>query len=734
MNAGHNAAWDQEWDLAIQAYGQAIQEFPEDPEAHIHLGLALLEDGRLDDSLKVYMRAHKLAPDDPIPLEKSADVLERMGRLKEAAQQYINVAEIYFSQRDFDKTIGNWERATRLTPGLVAIHAKLGQLRERIGDRRGAVREYLTLAFNFQRMGDSERALKAAQRALRLDNSNAQVLNTIQAIEAGSPIAAPLDDPRSAPARDGRSGMSAPAREGEAIGESDPLGPMGEAMTEALSMLASYVIEETSLDASGADALQAMEWQRQALYDEAIGAYLRAEASLRHPALKLNLGALLVLTNRAQEAIKHLGEATTHPKLNAGAFHALGYAYFKLNEHRRASRFLIQAVQTVDTSLALNQNESEELGSVYDRLLTSLEGRTEESLAAINARFLRMLEGKDWKQRIAETRRQIEDIMRDQGEQGALDILAAGRSDELTESVSRIDRYIRQGLLILAMDEAHRAVEYAPNYLPVHLRMAEIMMREGRVRNAITKYNIVAKAYLIRNENDRAASILSEVLEMAPLDIEVRENLIELLEAEGRWSEAVDQYIDLAGTYHQLGNFELARETFNAAERIAQRENTAVEQQVRIKHRIADIDQMRLDMRRAQRAYEEIIQLKPDDERAHRMLVDISFRQGNHIEGIRRLDQLLSIHARRKETPKILKALEELVSQYANEPGLRSRLAAIYQQTGRKDEAIKQLDALGELQLEAGLHKEAANTIRKIIALNPPGIDEYRRLLLQLGG
>jgi hypothetical protein len=35
--------------------------------------------------------------------------------------------------------------------------------------------------------------------------------------------------------------------------------------------------------------------------------------------------------------------------------------------------------------------------------------------------------------------------------------------------------------------------------------MAEIMMKEGRIRQAINKYNMVAKAYLVREENDRAA-------------------------------------------------------------------------------------------------------------------------------------------------------------------------------------------------------------------------------------
>lgn len=740
MNAGHNAAWDQDWSTAINSYGRAVREYQDDPEAHLHLGLALLEAGRLDDALKVYTRTHQLSPDDPIPLEKSADVLERMGRLSEAAQQYINVAEVYFAQRDLDKTISNWERATQLTPGLVQIHGKLAQVRERIGDNKGAIRHYLVMAFNFQRQGDNEKALKSAQRALRLDRNNPQVLNTIQALEAGIDINPPQDDQAQIEAERNRNEMNreraanASNRDVIAIGEADARGPIGEAMTEAMGMLANAVMEEGLLDSSGMDALQALELQRQGINDEAIEAYLRAEPRLRHPALKMNLGGLLVVQDRHEEAIKHLGEALSSPKLTAGAMHALGLANFNLRQFKKSSRFLIQALQNVDTNLAMDDNEVSELTSVYDRLLMTLDDINDESLEAIDRRFMQMLEGKDWKQRIAETRRQIDETMRAQGEEGAVEVLAATRGDELTESVAMIDRYIRQGLLMLAMDEAHRAVEYSPFYLPIHIRMAEIMIREGRVRNAINKYNMVARDYMVRGENDRAASILREVLEMAPLDISIRENLIELLEVEGRHLDMIDQYTDLADTYHQLGNFDQARDTFTLAERLAQKHSAPVDKTVRIKHRMADIDQMRLDTRKAQKLYEEIIKLVPDDERAHRMLVDISFRQGNQIEGINRLDQLLGLYARKKQVNKITQLLEEMVAQFQNDTGLRSRLAAIYRQLGRKRDAIIHLDALGELQLEAGLHREAANTIRQIIAMNPDGIEAYRQLLSQLGG
>jgi tetratricopeptide (TPR) repeat protein len=734
MNAGDNAAWDQEWSLAIAAYGQAIQEFPSDAAAHIQLGLSLLEVGRLEDALKVLTRAHQLAPGDPIPLEKSADTLEQMGRLKEAAQQYINVAEVYLGQRDLDKAIGNWDRATQLTPGLIAIHGKLAQAYEqRIGDKGKAVHQYLIMAYNFQRVKETDKARKSVQRALKLDGKNIQALNAMQALEAGQDVVLPEEEQRPRARAPKEAASASPGMRAE-IGEADPLGPMGEAMTDSLGLLAMYVMEGGNLDAAGGDAMQGMELQRQGLNKEAIDAYLRAAPRLNHPALKMAVGGLLVLDERPDEAIKHLGEATMHPQLNAGAFHALGKAYFGQGKHKQASRYLIQSLQAVDTSLAADGREIEELTTVYEQLLTALEGRSEEAMSTINSRFINLLGGKEWKQRITETRRQLEETMRDEGEQGVVDILVAARSDELTESVSLIDRHIRQGLLTLAMDEAHRAVEFSPFYLPVHIRMAEIMMREGRVRQAINKYNAVAKTYLVRGENDRAASILTEVLEMAPLDIAVRKSLIEMLESEERWDEALDQYIDLADTHHQLGNFELAQDTFASAERLAARVNAPVEKLVRIKHRIADIDQMRLDMRKAQKTYEDIIRISPDDERAQRMMIDIHYRQNNQVEAIKRLDQLLSLYAKNKQANRISQLLEELVTLYPNDAGLRSRLAAIYRQLGRKADAIKQLDALGELQLDAGLHQDAINTIRQIISLNPDGLDDYKRLLGQLGG
>src|SRR5690606_13044343 len=139
---------------------------------------------------------------DPIPLEKSAEVLEAMGRLREAAQQYVNVAEIYLNQRDLDKAVATWEKATRLSPGFVSVHAKLAQAYERMGNKKRAIYQYLTMAFNFQRSGETEKGVKSAQRALRIDRKHAQALNILRALETGGEVLPPTLDDDAKPAQD----------------------------------------------------------------------------------------------------------------------------------------------------------------------------------------------------------------------------------------------------------------------------------------------------------------------------------------------------------------------------------------------------------------------------------------------------------------------------------------------------------------------------------------------------
>ena len=118
MRLGHSAAWDQHWDRAISGYQAALAEFPDDPIALTSLAFALLQADKLDESLRAYQRAATLNPGDPVAPEKCGEIFERQGRLNDAAQTFLAVAEVHLKRRDINKAIDNWNRVARLTPDI----------------------------------------------------------------------------------------------------------------------------------------------------------------------------------------------------------------------------------------------------------------------------------------------------------------------------------------------------------------------------------------------------------------------------------------------------------------------------------------------------------------------------------------------------------------------------------------------------------------------------------------
>ncbi len=738
MAQGDDAAWNQNWNKAIEFYGRAVAEFPSDPVALNSLGMTLIEVERIEDALKVYIRAGQVSPDDPIPQEKLADVYERLGRLSEASERYVNVAEIYIGQRDIDKAIGNWERAARLTPTLVEIRQRLAMAYERTGKTNAAVREYLAMAGIFQSQGNGERAIQIAQRALRLD-SGPQVLNTLQALKAGLAIAVPTppgDEEDGEESKVERVSVDAwdDWQPDESIADDDPRGPVGEAVEAAIGDLASYLFESgLAIEESGQQASHAIELQRQEDFDAAIGAYMRAMgAGMEHPSLYVNLGVMMVEQEQYEEALPHLKNAVIQPNYAAGALFALGKAQHALGSTVDAGKSLLRCLKMVDMNLAVSA-ERDELNMIYDGMVRSLDARGEEQIAAMNQTLLTRLVGTEWKRNVANTRRQLQEAARlEEDSAGLLDILAAGSGDKLTAVLSGIERYMRRGMYRLAMDEAHYAVEISPFYLPVHIRIAELLIAMGEVPQAIAKYNTIVETYLSRNDRQKALQMLDDALKVAPMDITMRVRLLQMLQEDERWEDVLDQRLDLGDTYYQLADLEAARQNYVQAQQLARRINIDNGQLLQIMRRIGDIDVARLNLRQALRTYQQIRDLDPEDENARLTLMDLNYRLNNPIGAIRELDSLLRIYAKEKRIQDIVKVLEEQVTMRSDDIALRRRLASVYRQVGNKPKAIEQLDTLGNLQLDAGLTDDAIETIRQIVQLNPPNVQEYKNLLNNL--
>jgi tetratricopeptide (TPR) repeat protein len=213
-----------------------------------------------------------------------------------------------------------------------------------------------------------------------------------------------------------------------------------------------------------------------------------------------------------------------------------------------------------------------------------------------------------------------------------------------------------------------------------------------------------------------------------------RSKLIDLLVKSERYDAALNEYLQLGDEYARAEQYAKAAEKFAEGLRLATRTASAVEVTNPLRHRLAEARLKQNDLKGALAVYQEIVTRVPEDERARVFVIDIEFRLEQSAAALRDLDELLTRFRAEGAGKKITGVLEGLAQSYPRETALRAWLAQHYLTINNPTKAIAELDALGDLQLNAGQKQAAAATIRQIIALNPPQIKDYQKLLEQIGG
>jgi tetratricopeptide (TPR) repeat protein len=762
MRLGHSAAWDLQWDKAIGFYRKALAESPDNPSALTSLGLALFETGQFKEALAVYHKASKVNPVDPIPIEKCAEIFERLGQIDDAVNQRQSVAQIYLQRKDAQKAIENWTHIARLKPDFLPARSRLALTYERTGRTRQAVHEYLSVASILQSSGKADRAAEAIQRAIRLSPGDPEATKAMRTLQKGKELPTPAQ-PRGATAPLSMAKVREylkPEREVIDEDEGEMADPEVVAQSHALTILAGLLFDEPKEEGKeekqkprmarltgrlgGKQATvgqpqmyrylgQAIDLQTRGHDEQAAKEYQRAiSVGLDHPAAHYNLGLLLKNVEDYDTARKHLLSALGHPELALGANLALGRLAHNQNDLPEAARYLLQALKMAD-SRSVDKSETGQLNQIHDAINASLEKRDEEELANIVENTLQFLSGPDWLKRLRKTRSELERQKLGDG----VEPIRPWEPDEkydVLKAIGQIEELIAKEFYRAAMEEAMLALDYAPTFLELHLRMAEILIKSEQVEAGLGKLTTIAEAHQVRGEIPQAAHAFTKILEVAPINIPARNRLIELLAQQERHTEALDQYLELADIYRQMAEIDTARKALANALLLAQDASVGREYSIKILRQMGDIDLSRLDWRRALRVYEQIRTVNPGDEEARSHVIDLNLRLGQEDPAAQELDSYLGHLVETDRSHEALNLLEELAREHPGKQTLHARLAEAYRAAGRTADAIAQYDALGEIQLDAGQTKEAITTIQTIIELGPPDIEGYRELLKNLEG
>ena len=175
------------WRNSITLFSHALEVTPANPVAHINLGVALEQSGRVEDALVHYRDALRLDPT--------------------RAQAHHNLANILDTQGRFAEALPHFEEAIRLRPREARPHCSLGQALAGQGSYVGALAEFTTAARLVPHdplphflaagarlnQGETSAAIESFRAALRLDPRHAKSLNRLARVLAASPEAARRD-------------------------------------------------------------------------------------------------------------------------------------------------------------------------------------------------------------------------------------------------------------------------------------------------------------------------------------------------------------------------------------------------------------------------------------------------------------------------------------------------------------------------------------------------------------
>ena len=161
-------------DEAIELYGRALGADPLNVAGHYNLGRALAERGQLDRAVQSYQRAIELAPEDADAHQSLARALVMQNQLSEAVYRYRRTLEIEPDRVGALLDLA-WIIATapNLELRVPSEAVRLAERAVRLTNRTNAT-AFDTLAAAYAAAGDLERAVPAAESALRIASDSGE--------------------------------------------------------------------------------------------------------------------------------------------------------------------------------------------------------------------------------------------------------------------------------------------------------------------------------------------------------------------------------------------------------------------------------------------------------------------------------------------------------------------------------------------------------------------------------
>ncbi|MDF1512824.1 MAG: tetratricopeptide repeat protein [Anaerolineae bacterium] len=731
IQKANDSVWAEAWQQAAVSYQRALAEFPEDVSALMGYAWALFNNKQMDEAIIAYRKLTELAPTDPGPYERLAEIMEKRQEFDYAAGFYLGAAQRYGNQNLHAKQTSALEASVRLRPNNIKPWRELWGIYKSRNEYDKCTLAALWLVY-LNQSTNRNRAIEICremQTIIPHEPTIGQVLMMLQSnrtIPQPPPVGSKIHVLEEIIAIDANN---------------DGLGtPVEIARQRALTKLAESIFDEDQPAAAGLSQMQvglligkAVDAQTRGDLESALKLYEELLiGGVSMPSIHFNIGLLYKEQMQFDKAINQFERSLSDPEYVLGSHFSLGECYQAKGDFNQALGHFLEAVKIVDIA-TIEREHVDDLIRVYEGLAQNLMNTGESKRAQkVSQALVDFLGKRGWGDAALKARERLDELARSGAILSLVELVSLPNADNILRSIALAQEYQRRGIIYSALEEIEHTLGDVPDYLPLHHLMASLLWDNNDADAAIQKLHIIARTYEVRDQSLQALATYQHILQLAPLDIIVHRRVAEMLIQFGRIDDALEQYLEISDAYYQLAQPERAREVYAEAIRLAPRGSVENNWQVRILHKMADLDLQRLDWQAAIKDNEEILSIAPDDERAYLTLYRLYPRTGRRHMGINVLDSLIKRYLTQKKVTNALTVLEDLVHSEPESIALRARIAQLYLNLGRRDQALEHLDVLGDLQLEAGQKDAAIKTIEAIMALNPPNREAYADLYREM--
>jgi tetratricopeptide (TPR) repeat protein len=733
IQKANDSVWDEKWDDAARFYERALAEFPDDVSALMGYAWALFNAEDLEAALEVYQRLTTLSPADPGPYERIAEIYERNGDTAQAAETYYEAGRRYGKQGVKGKFVAALEASVRLQPGNDKVWRELLQhyQQEKSVDR--AVLAALWLAYLYQQT-HPDWAIEICRQMQTFIPHEPRIAQAMMFLQSQRPIPEPPHPEAGGTTDEGLEALDAETQ--------DEGSPVDIARQRALAKLAEAIFAEDKPQVQGISQMEvdlligkAVDAQTRGDLTAALQAYEQLnEAGVSMPSIHFNLGLLYKEQMHFSEAITQLNKSLSDPEYILGSHFALGESYQAQGDFAEALKHFWEAVKIVDLA-TIEREHADDLIRVYQSMAQNLVSAGDPDRArSLSESLVDFLGRRGWEDKSLEARKRLDGLSRTGTVLSLGELVSTPGASNILRSVALAQEYQRRNKVYSALEELFHTLSQAPDYLPLHYLLATLLQEAGRIEEAMNKFRTIAHTYEVRGQTLPALATYREILQISPIEVVVHKRVIELLTQRGQIDDALSQYLQLADAYYQLAQPERARDVYTEAMRLAPRGAPEKQWEVRILHKMADLDLQRLDWLAAIKNNEAILRIDPNDERAYLALYRLYPRTSRPHLGLNALDKLLKLYLEARNVDRALVVLDDLITNEPDNIPLRARGAQLYLNIGKREKALEHLDVLGGLQLDAGQQEAAIKTVTAILALEPPNKEGYVDLYRELTG